>query len=94
MTHGGPSSPIDVIVEDLDDAFVLAVANDGAPISSDARARLFEPFERGLETQSRTGLGLGLYIASEIVRSHGGTIAVTSSIEEGTTFRCTIPRVR
>jgi sigma-B regulation protein RsbU (phosphoserine phosphatase) len=44
--------------------------------------RLFQPFYRLAEQGSQQGLGLGLYIASEIARAHGGRIDVTSSPEE------------
>jgi signal transduction histidine kinase len=44
--------------------------------------RLFQPFYRVSGQDSRRGLGLGLYIASEIARAHGGTIDVTSSPQE------------
>jgi sigma-B regulation protein RsbU (phosphoserine phosphatase) len=60
----------------------LSVANSGDPIPSEAMHRLFQPFYRVSSRDSRQGLGLGLYIASEIARAHGGTISVTSSPEE------------
>ena len=56
---------------------------------------IFEPMVRQ-PTQNGdkhvTGLGLGLYIAREVVTSHGGTIGVTSPEKEGTTFTVRIPR--
>jgi sigma-B regulation protein RsbU (phosphoserine phosphatase) len=53
-------------------------------------ARLFQPFARGDVRREQQGLGLGLYIASEIARAHGGTIEVTSSAEE-TCFTFSMP---
>jgi sigma-B regulation protein RsbU (phosphoserine phosphatase) len=44
--------------------------------------QLFHPFYRGTVKQSLQGLGLGLYIASEIARAHGGTLDVNSSADE------------
>jgi signal transduction histidine kinase len=49
---------------------------------------LFEPFRKGSDSK---GIGLGLFIAHEILRSHGGTIDVTSS-DERTTFTARWPR--
>jgi signal transduction histidine kinase len=43
--------------------------------------RLFAPFSRGEVRPSQQGLGLGLYIASDIAKAHGGTIDVTSTLE-------------
>jgi sigma-B regulation protein RsbU (phosphoserine phosphatase) len=68
----------------------LAVSNTGAPIPSATLDRLFQPFFRGDARTSRQGLGLGLYIASEIARAHGGTLSVTSSSEE-TRFTLRMP---
>jgi signal transduction histidine kinase len=51
---------------------------------------LFRPYWRGLASHPRTGLGLGLYIVSEIARAHGGAIQVSSSREEGTVFTCVL----
>src|SRR5882762_9617781 len=72
----------------IETTFELTVANAGEPIPSEAMERLFQPFYRVAEQGSQQGLGLGLYIASEIARAHGGTIDVTSSpAETRFTFR-------
>ncbi len=57
---------------------------------------LFEPFRQGpgCRAASRArGLGLGLYIAKQIVTAHGGEIDVRSSAESGTTFTVRVPRL-
>ena len=69
---------------------MLSVHNDGAPIPASVLPVLFEPFRRG--DGSPHGLGLGLYIVREIVRSHGGAIEVHSTAAEGTTFVSRWPR--
>jgi signal transduction histidine kinase len=62
--------------------FELAVANLGDPIPPATIERLFQPFFRASARSNHQGLGLGLYIASEIARGHGGTLEVTSTPEE------------
>jgi sigma-B regulation protein RsbU (phosphoserine phosphatase) len=74
-----------------EDIFELSVSNAGMPIPSDALERLFQPFTRGAVRPSQQGLGLGLYIASEIAKAHGGTLAVTSTPAE-TRFTSRMPR--
>lgn len=75
------------------DALTIAVHNTGAPIPPQALAHLFQPLERLDSANPRRGsIGLGLYITDQIVRSHQGTISVTSCADEGTTFRITLPR--
>jgi len=73
-----------------DGVFELSVSNQGEPIPPQAMARLFAPYERGAVRPSQQGLGLGLYIASEIARAHGGTLTVTSTAEE-TCFTLKMP---
>ena len=92
LTHGAPDRPIRFEARTSDDLFVLWVANAGEPIPGDVQARLFQPFFRGDARPSRQGLGLGLFIASEIARAHGGTLEVTSTSEE-TRFTFTMPRM-
>jgi len=62
----------------------VEVHNGAAPIPQEAMATLFYPFSR--RDEGTTGLGLGLHIVQAIVRAHGGTVGVSSSLKEGTTF--------
>jgi signal transduction histidine kinase len=76
------------------EAVLIEVHNQGAPIPEHLLPLLFEPFRRGESTEqtARTSLGLGLYIAHDIVRAHGGSLTVHSTAEEGTTFRVCLSR--
>jgi PAS domain S-box-containing protein len=68
----------------------LQTHNGGPPIPPEVLAHIFEPGRRG---DARSGgLGLGLFIAQQIVLAHGGTIAVASREGDGTTFTVTLPR--
>ena len=69
----------------------------GSPIPPGELPRIFEPLVRGSSAQypkhNRPGsIGLGLYIAREVARSHGGTIDATSTMEAGTAFTVRLPR--
>jgi signal transduction histidine kinase len=81
LTHGSAASPVRVQAVTRDGAFELSVANSGDPIPPEAVERLFQPFYR-VAVQRSLGLGLGLYIASEVARAHGGTLGVDSSPDE------------
>jgi sigma-B regulation protein RsbU (phosphoserine phosphatase) len=70
--------------------FELAVANAGEPIPEAVMEGLFQPFFRGKSRATQHGLGLGLYIASEIARAHNGTLKVISN-ETGTRFTFKMP---
>jgi signal transduction histidine kinase len=90
VLHGAEDAPIRVEARDEGGTLRLAVTNQGAPIPEEIRGALFLPFSRG-ETTSLQGLGLGLYIASEIAKAHGGRIDVESDEATGTTFALTMP---
>jgi signal transduction histidine kinase len=90
FTHGDPARPITVEYAVRGGKFVLSVTNGGAEIPVDARARLFHPFALGNGGAGREGLGLGLYIASEIAKAHGGALSV-ASCPERTSFTFTMP---
>ncbi|HEV7608446.1 MAG TPA: GAF domain-containing sensor histidine kinase [Steroidobacteraceae bacterium] len=90
LTYSAPRTAVRAHTRLADGVFELSVSNHGDPIPPEAMARLFAPFERGAVRPSQQGLGLGLYIASEIARAHGGALTVTSTTEE-TRFTLKIP---
>jgi signal transduction histidine kinase len=79
ITHGSPHKPIMVEANTNNEIFELSVTNSGAPIPPAAMSQLFQPFYRGNVRKSLQGLGLGLFIASEIARAHAGTLEVSSA---------------
>jgi hypothetical protein len=89
LKHG--RGPVRILARTDDDAFELTVSNQGDPIPPETANRLFQPFFRTAQ-KSNQGLGLGLYIASEIARAHGGALGVESSAAE-TRFTLKIPRI-
>jgi signal transduction histidine kinase len=82
MTHGAAGGPIRVTSEVSKGIFELSVANSGTPIPAGVAEHLFKPFVRASAKPAQQGLGLGLYIASEIARAHHGTLSVASSEDE------------
>lgn len=90
IAHGDAAAPVRVRAATANAMFEFSVANAGDPISPEAMDRLFAPFQRGELRPSQQGLGLGLYIASEVARAHGGTLTVTST-EEVTCFTFRMP---
>jgi signal transduction histidine kinase len=82
VSHGRTDVPIRLSArEDGGDA-VIEIANAGEPIPRSAFGQLFEPFFRNVAGGGREGLGLGLYIADQIARAHGGRIDVRSDASE------------
>ncbi len=91
LRYGTREAGVRVTVRGTEDAVALEV-HSGGEIEADLVAHLFDPFRRGV-TRTGDGLGLGLFIAEQIVVAHGGTVGVRSSRDLGTTFRIELPRV-
>ena len=91
ILHGAPGEVVKVDCGLDGENLRLSVNNQGKPIPPELQASLFQPFERGGDRDSLQGLGLGLYIASEIARAHKGRIDIESSASKGTTFTLTMP---
>jgi signal transduction histidine kinase len=88
LTHGDPLAPVRTGATLSDGHLELWVANEGPAIPPDTATRLFQPFVRAAGRPGREGLGLGLYIVSEIARAHGGEVEVASDeTETRFTFR-------
>ncbi|WP_275788065.1 GAF domain-containing sensor histidine kinase [Pararhizobium gei] len=82
LTHGDPEQPIRVWSVIDGKLFKLAVANAGEPIPDGVVKDLFKPFVRASAKANLEGLGLGLYIASEIAKAHRGRLSVVSTVDE------------
>ncbi len=94
VTHG--EDPIIVTSHGEITHIVTEVRNRGRSIPDAMLSTLFEPFTSADDTtrrERRGGLGLGLYIASEIIRAHGGTLAASSIPGEETIFTFRLPRM-
>jgi signal transduction histidine kinase len=87
----GPGAPIEVRVGREDGMAVLSVRDHGIGISASDQTRIFAQFERVSTTRGPSGLGLGLYIASQIVDAHEGKIEVRSEPGQGSTFTVRLP---
>ena len=95
VTYGAPGKVIEVHVDGrADEQVIIEVTNQGEPIPADLLPVIFDPFRRGRAAgaMNKGGIGLGLYIAEQIVTAHGGTITVHSGREEGTMFIVILPR--
>lgn len=96
VQHGNPGTPIRVELAATAEALVFTVHNHGDPIPADVLPFIFNPMGRfsqraAVEHGPTAGLGLGLFIASEIVAAHQGSIEVESSAQAGTVFRVGVP---
>lgn len=96
VRHGKSRSPIKISLSGDGTTACFYVQNFGEPIPPNALASLFDPNRRfskysQAEQGPSSGLGLGLFIAAQIVEGHGGKIEVESSREEGTIFRVYLP---
>lgn len=85
LTHGDDNFPVHVHAILKNENLELSVTNNGVPIARHLRDRLFAPFTREVGHDSQHGLGLGLYICSQIAKAHNGSLCFTSSGNE-TTF--------
>ena len=88
LMHGDSDTPIRASLRVDDEVLVLQSTNRGEPIPPEAMEMLFSPFSRGAVRSSLQGLGLGLYISSQIAQAHDGNLNAESSGRETTfTFR-------
>jgi signal transduction histidine kinase len=96
VQHGLSDTPVTIQAAGSDDEVVITVHNEGPPIPLEVQGRIFEPLARGAQrdnaSKSDKNLGLGLYIARQIVSAHRGSLQLTASNQEGTTFTARLPR--
>lgn len=78
-------------MKEVDGKLDLRVIDQGIGISEEDQQHVFEPFYRGSNISEISGLGLGLSIAQEIVKAHGGEIRMESTLNQGTMFSVLLP---
>lgn len=87
----GNKKPVEIHVFKENSWAVVTVKDHGIGLSPEKQKRLFARFERGDNAKSYEGLGVGLYIAHQIIKAHKGKIRVESKKNKGTLFRVEIP---
>ncbi|AIF66680.1 histidine kinase [Terribacillus saccharophilus] len=96
ITHTENAGAVQVLVSDDKDQLVMIVKDSGSGIPEEDLPFVFERFYKADKSRTRktarTGNGLGLAIAKNIIQAHGGTIKVTSKLHEGTTFTIRLPQ--
>lgn len=91
VKYSRPGSPILISADAAEKGVIIHVADQGPGISADEQARIFDKFYRGSNGQHLKGTGMGLAIAREIIRAHGGEIWVKSSPDQGSEFSFSLP---
>jgi two-component system OmpR family sensor kinase len=93
VRHSDPGATVGVHASTSSGSLVIAVSDSGPGVPPADRPRVFEPFWRGTDQQASgaPGAGLGLAIARQIARSHGGDIALEESETGGARFLITLP---
>lgn len=90
-TKFGAGAPVEVTVTEHDGSAVIRVVDHGIGLADTDRARLFDPFVRGVSADHYGGLGLGLFIVKQVVDCHGGRVDVASGPEGGAAFEIVLP---
>jgi signal transduction histidine kinase len=86
-----PGKPVHVKLSRVEGMARLEVRDSGPGIAVDRQGKIFERFERAVSSRSISGLGLGLFIARQIVEAHHGSIRVESAEGRGATFTVELP---
>ncbi|MEI7899287.1 MAG: ATP-binding protein [bacterium] len=93
VKFGDPAGVIELTLSRQEGQAVLTVSNTGVPIPKADQAKVFDRFYRADSSRSREieGVGLGLSLAREMARAHGGDLALNQSDEHRTTFALRLP---
>lgn len=88
----GAGTPVHISADNDNEFILLKVRDFGIGIADVDQSRVFGQFERAINANEISGLGLGLYIVREIVTAHKGMIWVESEVDKGSTFIVKLPK--
>lgn len=96
IKYSPDAQTVEVDLSTFDEAVTIQVTDHGLGILHELRNKIFERLYRAakLRQSAIPGLGMGLYLVIEIVKSHGGTIMADSKVGKGSTFTVTLPPER
>ena len=97
LQHGSVDFPVSLSLQGTATEVAITIHNGGDPIAPGELPNIFDPLIRGSSADrpksNRPGsIGMGLYIAREVAKSHRGGIEVVSNAEQGTSFTIRLPR--
>jgi signal transduction histidine kinase len=99
IQHGSETDPVSITVTGKEKEIIWTIHNNGEVIAPEKLQTIFDPAKRFALRPAHEralaqthNLGLGLYIAREIISAHGGRISIASSLADGTTFTIHLPR--
>jgi signal transduction histidine kinase len=97
LQHGSVDLPVTLSMRGEESFVFIEIHNGGEPIPPGEFTKIFDPLVRGSSAEhpksNRTGsIGMGLYIAREVAKSHKGQIVFTSTAAAGTSFTIQLPR--
>lgn len=87
----GNGKPITISLRNKSDVIVFSISDQGLGIDPKDRDKIFNRYERAVDSTKISGLGLGLYISKQIIEAHHGRINVQSQINQGSTFSIELP---
>ena len=87
----GEGKPVTISLVPVPEGACIEVRDQGKGIAICDQQRIFEQFERGEDSVSLSGFGLGLYISRQLVEAHGGTIRLVSAVGKGSVFTILLP---
>ncbi len=93
VKYGAADQPVKVELSKKDDQAFISVHNSGNPIAAEDQLKIFSPFNRSRAAQmgGQKGWGLGLTVVKGMIESHGGTVRLESSEQNGTSFIVNLP---
>ena len=94
IKYNEPEGCVSIYAHSVDGQAEVIVKNSGAPIPPERAPHIFERFYQGRSDARISGQGLGLAIASELTKAHGGRLELVRSDREWTEFRFSLPRRR
>lgn len=92
VQYSAPAIPVAVLLTGDEDRVTVHIADGGTGIPAKEQPRLFEPFYRGSNAVEVEGNGLGLPLAKAIIEMHAGTLAIVSTVNQGTHVTMSLPR--